>query len=117
LKKKTDSGYGKVFIAGVIFAVIIAIVIWFLPDDKVVKPKSWSPEVEEQFLKSCYGNYQSQITTDEQREATFNYCKCMLEKMKANYDQSQMDAIPPEVLKLWDTQCRNEVSTTPSIRE
>jgi hypothetical protein len=111
-KKKKKENYEKYLIAGLIFAVLVYFVISLTDnsDSNTVETKQWSKEVEDEFVKKCYEKYQSQITNEGGRIRTNSFCKCMLSKMKTKYEQSEMNNIKTEDLRLWDKQCREDVA-------
>ena len=65
------------------------------------------------FVKDCFNKYRSQIKDDiVKQEATKMFCRCMLEKVKSQYEESEMNRVKDSELKKWDAECRSKISNS-----
>lgn len=116
-KKNTKQEFnaGKYLFLGILAAAgLYLIFTYFSKDETELRNESslheWAPETDSQFVKNCYDKYKPQIKDDMQKqEITKSFCRCMLNKIKSKYDEDNMNRVTPSEIKLWDTQCRNEL--------
>lgn len=101
-----------------IYGIVTALILFFIlklvkKDDNIdIKNTSnvWSPEIDSQFVKSCYNKYKSQIMDDPSKKlSTKSFCRCMLEKIKTKYSEEEINKVKESDIKQWDTECRNEI--------
>lgn len=119
LEQTEKNGLGKYFIAGIIFAVLVYILIFFiLGNDERDSSKSnvWSAETDSVFVKNCYAKYKPQVRDDlVKQESSKAFCRCMLEKIKARYEEQDMNKVTDSEIKLWDSECRNLIKNPDKI--
>lgn len=113
-KKRLHSGkenLGKYFISGFIVAGILFLVLTFVTNNSdEPEPKTWSSEADSLFVKSCYNKYRDQVKDDlAKQEYTKTFCRCMLEKIKSQYDEKNADKMSDEEAKQWGADCWSKV--------
>lgn len=102
----------KYFFAGIFAAILLVIIYFLIKDDTDAVdssgPKVWSAETDSSFVKSCYNKYRDQIKDDlTKRELTRSFCRCMLDKIKTKYEESEMNRVADGDIKKWDAECRS----------
>ncbi len=118
MEKTNNSGIKslvKYLLAGIATAAVVYIVIALLRDDRMPpetkKVHVWSQEGDSLFVKNCYEKYKPQIKDDMARQETMkSYCRCMLEKIKSEYDEKDVFLVKDSEIKQWDTECRAQIS-------
>ncbi|HMS65023.1 MAG TPA: hypothetical protein PKD83_07190 [Ignavibacteria bacterium] len=123
-KEEKKENLGKYFLLGILVAGIIYIV-FTLSDRKnnsvepVAEKKThvWSAQSDSEFVKICYDKYRSQVKDDlKKQENTKTYCRCMLEKMKTEYGEDEVQRMTDSEIKKWDTECRDMISNPEYIK-
>ncbi|MEO8666130.1 MAG: hypothetical protein ABI462_11610 [Ignavibacteria bacterium] len=114
-KPEKKDGLLKYFVAGLSIAVIIYFVITLTRKNdnqpQVRKAYEWSSETDSLFVKNCYNKYKPQIKDDmSKQEVTKTFCRCMLEKVKMQYEEKDMDNVRNEEIITWDSECREGLS-------
>lgn len=101
-------------IAGIIVAAIIYFALskfggkWGSDDKRTYH--IWSAGTDSSFMKSCMSKYSAQTRDDpSKKEVIRNFCKCMLEKTKSEYDEEDMNKVKDEEIRKWDKECRQEI--------
>lgn len=113
-KSPENHNYGKYLFAGVLLASIILIFFSQSDDEKVQENKKtahvWSADTDSMFVKDCYEKYKPQIKDDLVKQETMKlYCRCMLEKVKSEYEEMDLDKVKSVEIKKWDTECRDKI--------
>ncbi|MBA3706478.1 MAG: hypothetical protein H0W84_11465 [Bacteroidetes bacterium] len=108
-------GLLKYFLAGLVVAVIIfSVIILIKKDDNIPELKKshiWPAETDSLFVKNCYNKYKPQIKDDmTKQEVTKIFCRCMLEKVKMQYEDKDIDYVRNDEIIVWDGECRAELS-------
>jgi hypothetical protein len=122
LKNKKNSpgneNYNKYLFAGVLLAAVI--LIFFAQSDDDDEPTInkntvhiWSEETDSMFVKDCYSKYKPQVKDDLVKQETMKtFCRCMLEKVKSQYDENELNKVKDSEIKAWDIECRNKISNS-----
>ncbi|MEO8666784.1 MAG: hypothetical protein ABI462_14935 [Ignavibacteria bacterium] len=108
--------YGKYLFAGILLAAIILIII-SLNDGNEIEINDrqkvvhvWSAETDSTFVKDCYNKYKPQVKDDLIKQETMKlFCRCMLEKVKSQYDENDLQKIKDSEIKIWDKDCRDKI--------
>ncbi|MBK8549640.1 MAG: hypothetical protein IPL53_00745 [Ignavibacteria bacterium] len=113
-KSPENNNYGKYLFAGVLLAAIILIFFSRSDDDEVQVTKKtvhvWAAETDSMFVKDCYDKYKPQVKDDLVKQETMKlFCRCMLEKVKSEYDEGDLDKIKDIEIKKWDSECRDKI--------
>jgi len=113
--EKTNNS--KYLFAGVLIAAIVLIIISLSEKESIpVNEKVlhvWSAETDSLFVKNCYDKYKPQVKDDLVKQETMkSFCRCMLEKVKSKYDEKDLDKVQNADIKLWDTECRNQIKNS-----
>ena len=120
MKNKKETGkadYSKYLFAGVVIAVLI-LIIFSLSEKNEIPPvikneHVWSAETDSLFVKNCYNKYKPQIKDDMVKQETMKaFCRCMLEKVKSKYDEKDISKVLDSDIKLWDDECRKQISNS-----
>ncbi len=117
LKPQEKANYGKYLFAGVLIAAIALIMISLSDNQSIPVEKNishvWSAETDSLFVKNCYEKYKPQVKDDFVKQETMkSFCRCMLEKVKAKYDEKDLDKVKDSDIKRWDTECRNQIKNS-----
>lgn len=113
-KSPENYNYGKYLFAGVLLAAIILIFFSRSDDDEVQVTKKiayvWSAETDSMFVKDCYDKYKPQVKDDLVKQETMKlFCRCMLEKVKSEYGENDLDNVKDIEIKKWDSECRDKI--------
>ena len=116
-KAQEKTNYSKYLFAGVAVAAIVLIMLSLSENDSVPVEKKvihvWSAETDSMFVKNCYEKYKPQVKDDFVKQETMkSFCRCMLEKVKAKYDEKDLDKVKDSDIKRWDTECRNQIKNS-----
>jgi uncharacterized protein YneF (UPF0154 family) len=110
LSKVVNIVLSIIVIAGVITGIYL-----LNRESRTTRPVSykWSQKTEDDFIKDCVGKYKPKIKSQEEEKSTYDYCRCMLQKLESKYSENDLNNVSNEDIKTWDKECRDEIIKPP----